>query len=163
MNAEIFPHTRAKSEPTAIPEIACFKISQRIIRKLIRPDERVLAAGRLRTDFSVIMIGAPIWFNRMKDYLVASDRRLVLGRKTLWRRLREVRSSWYDEMKDLTLSVKKKQLIHMRAKDVYSIVGIRMIRHHLEELKTVNHPLVAAIAEKIGDYVTLNVEQSADC
>ena len=136
-----------------------FGISDSLVSRIGASGEQPLVAGKLKSDTEFVILIIPLWFNIVTQFIVATEQRLLVATKTLWRGVTDVVPISYDDIYSMVVTVKKKKLMYVTESDRNSKIVIRLNSGDMIELTTANQALVKAIGEAVGKYVEVFTEQ----
>ena len=133
-----------------------FKIPERFIRNFITSNEVVLTAGYFKRHIWVRM---KFLFDWVRFYLIATDKRIVTIRKSLWwfAKIDDVVN--YADLDGIHVSHSKKKGMHFTSKTQYTRIHFQFSNGSSVETKTLNHVLIQSLCESLKDKVKLTTEQ----
>jgi predicted Zn finger-like uncharacterized protein len=132
-----------------------FTIPERYIRNFITCNEVVLTAGFFQRDIQDWFI----WFNYVRHYLITTDIRIVIIRRSLWRFARIFAVVNYEDLHGIHVSHSKKKGMHLTSRTQYTKIQFRFSDGNSMEIKTLNHMLVQSLCASLEDRVKLTTEQ----
>jgi|GEM_PF-1768740 hypothetical protein len=132
-----------------------FKIPERFIRNFITSNEVVLTAGYYQRDIQFW----GIWFDWVRSYLIATDKRIVTVRKSLWWFAKIDGVVNYADLDGIHVSHSKKKGMHFSSKTQHTRIHFQFSNGNSVETKTLNHVLVQSLCASLKDRVKLTTEQ----
>jgi len=109
-------------------------------------------AGRASRGTSWLIIGIPLYFNVISNYLVFTTSGLIVATQTLWGGLKPKRVAAipYEFISGLEVKLSRWGTSKMR---------MRLVTGESQEMEIKNKQFAKAITEMAGDYINLTVEQ----
>ncbi len=132
-----------------------FNIPERFIRNFITSNEVVLTAGYYRRDIKK----RGFWFDWVRYYLIATDKRIVSVRKSLWWFAKIDTVVNYADLDKIHVSHSKKKGMHFTSKTQYTRIHFQFSNGNSEKTKTLNHGLVQSLCASLENRVKLTTEQ----